>query len=179
VLATAVSVNACGSNDQKWEEEVRLADGKTIVVERQILMAPGGDEWASNRAGVKPRQYRIRFATPDASARTIEWTSTKSSPATWPEQPLVLDVEAGAPVVYSSVYVSDGCEVYLKYRYRHGAWAPQALPEHFEQRATNLLIRNGIGMPKFVTLQDKQKGNADPSYRRALRYVGPARQVCG
>jgi hypothetical protein len=141
--------------------------------------SPGGDEWAYNRAGVKPREYRIRFSAPDGSAQTIEWKSIRKSPATWPEHPLILDVEAGKPIVISSVYISDACEVYLKYRYQDGAWLEQALPEQFEERTTNLLIRNGIDMPKFVNLQDKRKENADCCYRRAIRYVGPSRKVCG
>lgn len=178
VLAIGVSTNACGSRDQKWGEEVRLSDGRIIVVERETIMEPGGDEWAHNRAGVKPREYRIRFPAPDGSTQTIEWKSIKKSPRTWPEHPLILDVESGQPIVFSSASISDGCEVYLKYRYQNGAWVEQALPEQFQQRATNLLIRNGIGMPQFVNLQEKREGNAEPSYRRALRHVGPSRKVC-
>jgi hypothetical protein len=179
VLAMGVSMNACGSSNQKWVEDVRLSDGSIIVVEREIIMERGGDEWAYNRAGVKPREYRIRFPAPDGSAQTIEWKSIKKSPGTWPEHPLILDVEAGKPIVFSSVYISDGCEVYLEYRYQDGAWVEQALPEQFGERVTNLLIRNGIDMPKSVSLQEKREGNADRSYRRALRYVGPSRKVCG
>jgi hypothetical protein len=179
VVATGVSMNACGSNDQKWGEEVRLSDGRIIVVEREIRMERGGDEWAYNREGVKPREYRIRFPAPDGARQTIEWTSIKKSPFRWPEHPLILDVEAGQPIVFSTLDISAGCEVYSKYRYQGGAWVEQPLPEQFEQRATNLLIRNGIDMPKFVNLQEKRQGNSDPSYRRALRYVGPNRKVCG
>jgi len=179
VVATGVSMNACGSNDQKWGEEVRLSDGRIIVLEREIRMERGGDEWAYNRAGVKPREYRMRFPSPDGSPETIEWRSLKKTPNTWPEIPLILDVEAGQPIVFASIYISDGCEVYLKYRYQDRAWVEQALPEQFEQRTTNLLIRAGIDMPKFVNLQQKRQGNAEPGYRRALRYVGPNRKVCG
>ena len=33
---------------KKWQEEVKLSDGRIIVVERQTLTERGGDEWASN-----------------------------------------------------------------------------------------------------------------------------------
>lgn len=177
-LAMGVSMNAWGSGGHKWDEEVRLSDGRIVVVERATITQRGGDEWAHNRAGVKPVQYRIRFPAQDGSGGSIEWKSTRKSPRTWPEKPLVLDFEAGQPVVLSSVYIEGGCEVYLKYRYQDGAWVEQTLPETFEQRASNLLIRDGIGMPQFVNLEEKSKGNADPNYRRTLRQVGPSRKVC-
>lgn len=179
VLGIGVSVSACGSSSHKWGEEVQLSNSRIIVIERETVVERGGGEWASNRSGTKPREYRIRFAMPDRAGQTIEWKSIKKSPRGWPEKALVLDVEAGQPIVVASVYISDGCEIYLKYRYQDGTWVEQALLEEFEQRPTNLLIRDGTNMPKFVTLPEKRKGNAEPNYRRALRNVGPRRKVCG
>jgi hypothetical protein len=179
LLAIGVSLNACGSSIEKWGEEVQLSDGKTIVVEREIILEPGGDEWAHNRSGKKPREYRIRFAAPDGAGQTIEWKSIKKSPNGWPEQALVLDVESDQAIVFASVYITDGCEVYLKYRYQDGAWVEHTLSEQFEQRSTNLFIRAGTNMPKFVTLPEKLKGNKEPNYRPSLRNVGPRRKVCG
>lgn len=179
LLAIGVSLNACGSSIEKWGEEVQLSDGRTIVVEREIILERGGDEWAHNRSGKKPREYRIRLAAPDGAGQTIEWKSIKKTPNGWPENALVFDVESGQAIVYASVYITDGCEIYLKYRYQNGVWMEEALPDEFEQRPTNLLIRAGINMPKFVTLQEKRQGNKEPNYRPALRKVGPRRMVCG
>ena len=91
----------------------------------------------------------------------------------------MLDVESGQTIIYASVYISDACEVYLKYRHQDGVWIEEALPETFERRPTNLLIRAGINMPKFVTLQEKRQANREPNYRPSLRNVGPRRKVCG
>jgi len=55
-----VTMNACSSSEN-WKEEVQLSDGRIIVVERERLGESGGDEWASNRSGSKPKEYRIRF----------------------------------------------------------------------------------------------------------------------
>lgn len=178
-LAMGVSVSACGSSGHGWSEEVQLNSGKVIVVERKTILESGGGEWASNRSGKKPREYQIRFAAPDETMQTIEWRSSKKSPRGWPEKPLVFDVEAGRPIVVASVHVIDGCEVYMKYIFQNGAWTELALPEQFERRQTNLLIRDGINMPEVVTLQEKLKDNAGLSYRPALKYVGPRRKVCG
>jgi hypothetical protein len=179
LLAAGASVNACGAASERWSERVQLSDGRVIVVERETLNEPGGDEWAFNRAGVKPREYRIRFVWPEGTGQMIEWKSIKKSPQTWPESPLIFDIEAGHPVVYTIVHVDPACEIYLKYRYEDSAWKEQRLPDRFEQRATKLLIRDGIDMPKFVTLQEKRTSNAEAGYRETLRQVGPDRQVCG
>lgn len=171
-----------GFGGEKWKEEVQLSDGRGIVVDRELINEGGGDEWALNRSGTKPKEYRIRFAHPDGSGKTVEWRSTKKSPQTWPEIALVLDVEAGQPIVFSILAISAGCEIYSKYVFKNDTWIEEALPEKFDQRTTNLLLRLGTDMPKFVNLEKKQKinsGSEGRGYRRALRQIGPTRKVCG
>lgn len=161
------------------QEEVQLSDGRVIVVERETLSERGGAEWASNSRGTKPKEYRIRFVHPDGSGKIIEWRSTKKSPRTYPETPLILDMQAQEPVVFTIVAISaHRCQVYSKYIYRNDFWIEEALPEKFEKRITNLSFRGGKDMPKFVDLATKQKGNAEIGYSRSLRQVGPTREVC-
>ena len=185
ILTLGVSMNAQAGffglfgGGEKWKEEVQLSDGRVIVIERETLHERGGDEWASNRSGSKPKERRLRFTHPDGSGQIIEWRSTKVSPQTWPEKPLVLDIAAGQPIIFSLVAISPGCEIYTKYAYQNGAWVEEPLPEQFEQRTTNLFIRDGTDMPKFVNLETKRKGNTEIGYRRALKQIGPKRQVCG
>ena len=59
LLAICVSLNACGSSIEKWGEEVQLSDGRTIVVEREIILERGGDEWAHNRAPRITRDFAV------------------------------------------------------------------------------------------------------------------------
>jgi hypothetical protein len=182
ILTLGMSMNACGSGSEKWKVEVQLSDGRVIVVERELLSERGGDEWAFNRSGTKPKEYLIRFNNPDAPSQIVEWRSTKKDSQTWPEIALILDTEGGHPIVFSLVAISLGCEVYSKYLYGNGFWIEETLPEKFEQRPTNLFLRLGTDMPRFVNLELKRKINAGEdgrSYRRALRQVGPARKVCG
>lgn len=179
LLSIAACIGACTPLSEKWGEEVLLSDGRVIVVEREIIMERGGDEWAHNRAGVKPREFRMRIPPLDGSGKPIEWKSVKKSPYNWPENALVFDVESGQPMIMTLVAVETGCEVYSQYRYLGGSWVEHPLPDKFEQRPTNLLIRSGTNMPEFVSLAEKRLANKDVSYRRAVKQVGPSRKVCG
>ncbi len=167
------------SNSVKWVEEVQLSDGRIIVIERETLREGGGDEWVSNRSGTKPKEYRILFNYPDGQVNKIEWRSTKNSPSTWPESPLILDLEAGVPTIYTIVHISDACEIYSKYFFKDGIWLEAELPDIFEERATNLLLRDGVDMPTHVDLNKKHKFNNEIGYRKSLKKVGPKRKVCG
>lgn len=174
LIAVVVVMYACSSTTH-WKEEVQLSDGRIIVLERVLLLERGGDEWASNRSGSKPKEYGLRFEYPHGSGKMIAWRSAKVF-ETWPEIPLILDVESGAPVVFAIVGLRPHCEMYSKYLYQNGAWVEQALPESFETRSTNLLLR---GSTEFVSLETKRTKNAESGYRRAIQKVGPTRQVCG
>jgi hypothetical protein len=176
ILTLGMSMSACGGSES-WKEEVQLSDGRIIVVDRELIREAGGDEWASNRTGSKPKEYRIRFSDPDGSGKTIEWRSTKIDIQTWPEIPLVFDIASGKPIVFSLAAVSICCEVYSKYVYQNGAWVEEPLPEQFEQRTTNLLFGSHKGMPTFVNLEEKRSRNGGVGYRNALTQVGPNRTV--
>lgn len=147
---------ACTPQDHEWNEEVQLSNGKVIVIERELVMEAGGDEWASNRSGSKPKEYRIQFADPSDSKKMIEWYSIKKSPQTYPEIPLILDVVSGQLVVFSSVAKAGGCQMYNEYRYQNGAWVEEKLPPTFEQRATNLFVMSRKEFKSFMDLKTKQ-----------------------
>jgi hypothetical protein len=169
-------MSACAGGSAKWKEEVQLSDGQIIVVERETIRERGGDEWASNRSGSKPKEYHIRFASPEGSGKMIEWRSIKETD-TWPEIPLVLDMEDGHPVVFTSVFTSGGGQIYSKYAYQNNAWREELLPEKFAQRASNLLIFDPKGIPKFIDLRTKRQMNSDSAGSADFMQVGPTRRV--
>ncbi|MDK9705615.1 MAG: hypothetical protein OEL83_01075 [Desulforhopalus sp.] len=164
---------------EKWKEEVQLSDGRIIVIHRETIREGGGDEISINSSGSKPKEHRIQFTNPDGSGKKIEWRSTKMTPSNRPEISLILDIENGHPVLYGSVFVRDGCENYLKYVFKNDRWDEENLPEKFPERKTNLLIRDGTSMPRFVDLEDKKKMNSQVGYAKSLRKVGPNREICG
>lgn len=173
-------MNGCtGTSDVGWKEEVQLSDGRVIVVEREAIYVGGGDEWASNRGGGKIDEYRIRFASLDGSGKTVEWSSTKKSPGTYPEIPLLLDLPASQPTVFTLVAISNACEVYSKYVYQQGAWVEEPLPEQFGQQITNLLFASKRDLPKLLSQAEKSRRNSADGHRRALKQIGPSRKVCG
>lgn len=180
LLILGGSMSACiGTSDINWKEEVQLSDGRTIVLEREAVYVGGGDEWASNRGGGKIDEERIRFASPDGSGKIVEWHSTKKDSQTYPEVPLVFDLLAGQPTVFSLVAISSGCEIYSKYVYKNGAWVEESLPEQFRQLTTNLLFGSQRDLPKPLSLAEKNERNTATHYRQALKQIGPTRKVCG
>lgn len=174
------SMSACtGTSDVSWKEEVQLSDGRVIVVEREAIYVGGGDEWASNRGGGKIDEERIRFASPDGTGKTVEWRSTKKDSQTYPEVPLVFDLHASQPTIYTLIGISNACEVYSKYVYQQGVWVEEPLPEQFRKQTTNLLFGSQRDLPKLLTLAEKNRRNSGDGYRQALKQIGPNRKVCG
>ncbi len=182
LILTLVVTNmtACGflgfGRTEKWKEEVKLSDGRVIVVDREIINEMGGDEWASNRSGLKPKEYHIRFVHPDESGKKVEWQA-KISSDTYPEIPLILDIYSGHLVMFTLVGVGPRCEVYNKYAYQNGAWIEETLPEKFEPRRRNLLVK-GRDIPKYVNLEMKRNIDESGHSRREVRQAGPNRKVC-
>lgn len=180
ILNLAVTTaTACGfmgfGGTEKWKEEVQLSDGRVIVIERERMLESGGDEWSSNRRGLKPKEHYIKFVNPDRSGKMIEWQTIKKSPRKYPEIPLVLNIDSGYLVIFTLVGVGPDCEVYNKYIYQNGVWSEETLPEKFEPKITNLLVRNSEDVQKYINLKTKQKEIEDS--RRAVRQVGPIREV--
>lgn len=171
-------MSACtGTPDISWNEEVQLSDGRVIVIEREAIYVGGGDEWASNRSLGKIDEYRIRFVSPDGSGKTVEWRSTKKSPQTYPELPLVFDLPSGQPTVFTLVAISSTDWVYSKYIYQQGAWIEEPLPEKFGQQASNLLFASKEGLPELLTIAEKNKRNSSNGYRQVFKQIGPTRKV--
>ncbi len=174
ILFLGAGLSAC---THTWKEEVQLSDGRVIVIERDQINEGGGDEWALNRSGTKPKEYRIRFEYPIGSGKMIEWRSVKTDDGMWPEVPLIFDVYSGQPTIFTLVAVSICCEIYSKYVYKNGAWVEERLPEHFEQHTTNLFFGNRRDMPSFLNLEEKARRNSGSGYRQSLKQVGPSLKV--
>lgn len=178
----AANMTACGflgiGSTEKWKEEVQLSDGRVIVVYRKIIYEMGGGEWSSNPSGLKPKEDYILFDHPDVAGKIVEWRTIKKSPRTYPEIPLILDIDSGHLVIFTLVGVGPGCESYKKYIYKNGIWYEEMLPEKFEPRVRNLFVRGSDNIPKLVSLEMKQKINESGQSRRAVRQVGPKQEIC-
>ena len=178
LLCCGLLITACGASSEKWREEVQLSNGQIIVVERETVRERGGDEWAANRSGTKPKQYRIRFEHPAKSGNMVTFETQKSEEGGWPEVPLAFDILDDKPTVFTSLPVSLTCHVYSKYVYQNNLWEEKILTEHFELHPTNLLFGSKKDMPEILTLQDKLKRNSASGYHKSHRQVGPNFKVC-
>ena len=175
-LILGASLTACGAGSEKWKEEVQLSDGKIIIVERELVLESGGDEWASNRRGAKPKERFIRFADANNPKKNIEWRSLKNSPQRRPEIPLILDSINAEWVVFSAVAKAGGCLMYNKYAYQNGVWVEEKLPPTFEQRATNLYIFQNEGL-SHIDLNKKRENIKDVRNDRYIQ-IGPTHPNC-
>lgn len=154
-----------------------MSDKRIIVVERNHRRA------GRRRMGVQPRRHQTpRVPDPFGSAG---WNRAddrmeidQEKPARMAGKAIGTRCRSRASCRLRHRLHPDGCEICLKYRYRNGAWVEQALPEEFAQRPVNLSIRVRMNMPKFASLPDQRKGNAEPGYRLTLRNIGPRRRIC-
>ena len=162
-----------------WKEDVKISTGQIITIERELVFEGGGDEWALNKSGTKPKEYRILISLPGSAESPNVWKSTKLSPQTWPEIPLLIDFEDGQPVIFSLVAISPGCEVYSKYLFSKGLWHEVPLQEAFLEMPSNLLFGTKKALPERVSIEEKKKRNSGPGYRKSLYRVGPTKKVCG
>lgn len=173
--ATSISLCGCFAGTERWREEVQLDDGRVITIEREILYERGGGEIVSNPSGTKPKEYRLYFTLPDQPEKVIEWRGKKLFDGSWPEFPLLLDIEADQPIVFTSVGIGPREAMYSKYVFQNDIWREEELPETFPERASNLFLKIGIDMPGYVDLETKRK--AYRSYRRVSKKVGPKLRV--
>jgi len=165
ILAIAF-LNGC-SGGVSWKEDVQTSTNQIITVERELVFEGGGDEWALNRSGTKPKEYRIRLLLPGTAESPNLWKSTKFSPMTWPEIPLLVDFEDGQPVIFALVAISPGCEIYSKYLFSNGSWNEVPLRESFQEMPSNLLFGTLKAIPERVSIEEKKKETQVPDTEKA------------
>ena len=140
-IVASLSLTACGKTID-WKQEVKLHDGRMIVVERQSKLGP--TRFPENVA-LEDAQT-LKFAHP-ATGERIEWVIPKGL------QPVALDFDQGIPYYVLKAYtVADynnwGCPnpPYLIFRYHTDKWQQVSfaeLPAHFARR-------NVVPMSKYI-----------------------------
>lgn len=181
-------ISGCTSTtDLDWQEQVQLSDGRIIIVERELTLLGGaGRSFLPEMGTGKIDEERIRFPGSAGIDRTTEWHSTKRDYLTYPEIPLIFELDSsGQPIIFTIVPVTataSPCAKYSKYIYRNGVWTEEPLPERFHPLATNLWLARFPEkryVPKLLTLEEKRKLNPTDEYAPALRQVGPTPKACG
>jgi hypothetical protein len=156
MLMLAAMLTACGRVDVEWKEEVRLNDGRVVIVNRTAqgkalgeIGGPGG--WRATRMTVEIDQPRL-----------------PSNPPTWSERwvPMLFDYDADTRewfVVATFYTCRDSHDLgrpklpYLQYRTRDGRWEQVPLDRRLFGRKANLLTGvNARGEPPLVTIDEKE-----------------------
>ncbi|MHB1116707.1 hypothetical protein [Sideroxydans sp.] len=153
LLMMGVSMSGC-SNTMEWKEEVKLNDGRVMVVERHFNL--GGYPTLDARERT-PLDETIAFILPDSNIKIIWKTEFNDHvPELNSLSPLLLDVVGGIPYLATS---PAGCIAYNKwgrpnppyvlYKYVNDEWHRIPLKEF----PTVLVHSNLIGKPASSLLK--------------------------
>lgn len=174
------------SKTRSWQEQVMLSSGETIVVKRSWLLVRGGGEIARS-SGWRPESGEISFQYPQGSGQWVTWR-TNPRKVSWPEYPLVFDVETvtKTPYVIARGWYTknpdsrtDGCWGYIKYSYADGKWQEGfPIPNNSTPRPPNLLLGSRDDYFHITTLAEKEEHNSDHRITRAHKSVNPSKFPC-
>ncbi len=153
ILMMGVSMNGC-SKTMSWKEEVKLNDGRVIVVDRHFNLGGYPTLDASER---RPLDETITFNMPDSSKKIVWKTEFNDRvPELNSLSPLLLDVIGGIPYLATS---PAGCIAYNKwgrpnppyilFKYANTAW--QQIP--LKEFPAVLVRANLIGKPAASLLK--------------------------
>lgn len=173
-LFVALQLAAC-SNTVQWDEEVKLNDGRVIVV-TQKKRCEGGDYSASVNASCLAREAWLTIRLPEFSDKAIVWHERLD--------PMVVNVHQGQlyvvgdpPTTLEFRAYGASNPPYVGFVWRDGAWKRIPfieIPEAIYDR--NMLIES---IPKntkgFLSLERKlsEAENGDARYPRSVRRIDP------
>lgn len=144
-ILSAVSLVGCAGGGRYWREEVRLADGQTIVIERQHKLGNPLDREPQNYKFPPPVVGHVLDIPIPGTKEVARWETNQ------PLAPLAVGIRDGAIYLAASpgacwLYDQLGRPVppYVFYRYEKGAWKRIAVDEFPDDIVnSNLLISTG------------------------------------
>lgn len=153
-----LTTGGCSSRSESWKEEVRLSDGRLIVVKRTAKGSITRDI-AMRATGWKPREITLRLPQADGTATPLVLRSVLV--------PLVMDYDPASStwsVVATHMFCSTWYEMgrppshYVQYISVGGeAWCVVPLQPGWAGRRANLLTENRpAGEPRMVREGDKE-----------------------
>lgn len=155
-------LGACDQDRPKpplqWREEVQLADGRVVWVERTA--SADGMREMGGPSGIKNEHYSVRFSPPGDAPLPV-WEGVY--------RPMILDYDADKKEWYIVSSFFYGCETWLKleqpkypyieYAFRDGAWMRVPLNEGLVGHKTNMYgeIDFEKGEAQSIDLQQKSR----------------------
>lgn len=176
----AFLLSGCGNVNIEWSEDVRLNDGRMLLVERTAL----GKQF-SELGGPKG------WDQTEMSLTVVRAPESVKPPPPWRGAyvPVLLDYQRDtdswsllATFYYCQAWYDLGRPIppYIQYRSTNGSmWARVPLEERFIDRKTNLLTGpRSEGEPELITVEEKERRerSAVLRFQRILRKWGQAEE---
>ena len=163
VLASVPLVGGCGDNILTWQEEVKLLDGRVIMVTQKRRIEEK-----------MPREAWLTFKLPEFGDKEIMWHENLSTQ--------VLNIYQGKLYVVSNFpsqlefrKYGEPKPPYIGFRYDNGQWTRipfNEIPEAIYD--TNMYFENmAVHRLKHVSLNDKAKMLKDKGYKQHYKRVDP------
>jgi len=175
----AAMLAGCGNGvDLKWQEEVKMADGQILLLNRTAKGEQVGGHFGTTGGG----GFKEKELTLDVVKLPEGW----QPPPVWRTEfvPVLLDYqpEEHTWTLVATFYSCDGWEKmgrpklpYTEYQSKNGGpWKIVPLEERLIGRSTNLYTHIGGKMPKHITAEetDRQSRSAGNMYRKILAMWG-------
>jgi hypothetical protein len=120
LAVTAMLLTGCGPEVWKWQEEAKLDDGKTIIVDREVIFGGTRLPWEKNRL---QSEYILRFASPTDPKTKYEYRSIGGL------APAAITFVGGVPFVVGTTLRGDAVMYYdcpdppfIVHRHDNGKW---------------------------------------------------------
>jgi hypothetical protein len=149
---------------QSWTEEVELAPGDVVVIERRMKFVKVSSELF--RSGLQTRYNSLRL--PDGARFETEdrisliWLGRGASPGTW---------RLIAVANYCEEFRKYGLTDYVQLEYADGRWSHRALEPEYFGRAANVLVAYGMAREGALVTSDEKKQWNSETYGPDKRYL--------
>jgi hypothetical protein len=173
ILVAVSALSACGKPEIHFTEEVELANGEVIKVDRHVVAAPFGE--VGGPGGWEPKYMSLEIVEPKRPENPPKWESSIGL------LPILFDRDPdnGEWTLLATYYTCDVWSAigrpklpYAEFHARNGQWQGVALSEKWFGRAANVLTGiSSSGEPEFIALAAKRPRLSDPEASSKYRLI--------
>ena len=172
---TAMLAGCSNGVDLKWQEEVKMADGQILLLNRTAKGEQVGGHFGTTGGG----GFKEKELTLDVVKLPEGWQPPPAWRTEW--VPVLLDYqpEEHTWTIVATFFWCKGPKSppwrYIEYQSKNGGpWTVVPLEERLDGRDTNLYTHIGGKMPGFITVEerDRQSRSAANQYRRIMANFG-------
>lgn len=172
-LVALVTLGACGKREIHFTEEVELANGEVIKVDRHVVAAPFGE--VGGPGGWEPKYMSLEIVDPKRPENPPKWESEIGL------LPILFDRDPdnGEWTLLATYYTCDVWSAigrpklpYAEFRARNERWQGVPLSEKWLGRPANVLTGvSSAGEPEFIALAAKRPRLSNPEASSKYRLI--------